>query len=604
MRKKNALEYIMLALFIMCMALSMSAALEYSSVGTERPYLLQAVWMLGLVLVSLLLFFGIRLLNKVSPRLSDRAKNWIALGVCAALIAVGALLRIAVIERIPVEPESDYETYYRIAGELLNDTLLSPEGDLDRRYIAMYPHTIGFPMLILLPAFKLFGQSVRVALYANLVCSMISIVLCAHIGKRLAGRVGMVTAALLMSLWPSHVLYANMVATEQSFTMLLLLAADLMIGVLERNVKSLYARSPGRALVYLMLTGVILAVAGAIRPMAVVLLAAFAVVLLTRGADPEGKVPLEGMRYALSAGWFCVLLMLIPYLATDAVISRGIGDQILETPASGLTASGYNLMVGVNVESQGHWNEEDSEFFAKAYDETGDASEAHRQCMQVAFQRMTGEPENVLNLLVYKFRDLWQTDDFGIDWNLLWTEQQGTLTPELKQAFEDIRPVGRLMYMSVLLFALVCALNAWRGRRAPQPMVMVFVLFFLGTALAHMLLETQVRYHYNMLPFLILLATLGVAGWRQRAAEEPPERVVYLEREKAIKEHDDHTHFDMDAAIREGHISVMVTEKYQGEVREKEHADGSDDGRREDPKGGDAEDHGNNTEDESEQKAL
>lgn len=568
MRPKNALEYIVLALFIMCMALSLSAALEYSTAGTERPYLLQAIWMLSLVALSLLLLVGIRVVNKVAPHLGNCAKNWVMAVFCAVLFIGGLMVRMAVIEKIPVDPESDYETYYRIAGELLNDTLLTPEGALDRRYIAMYPHTIGFPMLILLPAFRLFGQSVKVALYANLVCSMLSVVLCAHIGKRLAGRTGAAIAMLLMSFWPSHVLYANMVATEQSFTMLLLVAAELMISVLQRDENSLYAKHPGQAVAYMPLLGIVLALAGAVRPMALLLLASYAVVQLTRGGDPEGKIPLAGMRYALSTGWFCVLLVVVSYLMAGGMISRGISDQILETPASGLTASGYNLMVGVNVQAEGRWNETDTQFFGAAYDETGDANEAHRRCMQVAIQRMTSEPENVLNLLIYKFRDLWQTDDFGIDWNLQWGDMQGRLTPELKQTLEGIRPVGRLLYMAVLLYALLCALSAWRGKRAPQPMVMVFVLFFLGTALSHMLLETQVRYHYNMLPFLILLAAMGVVQWRERVAEEPAVRVVYQAMEQTNMEHDDHTHFDMNAALREGHIIMTVPEAYGEELNE------------------------------------
>lgn len=565
MRRKNALEYIMLALFIMCMALAMSAALEYASAAKERPFLLQGTQMLSLVLLSIVVYVVIRVVNKAAPRIPARAKDWITFTICFLLFVAGLLLRLAVIERIPMQPESDFSTYYRTGGELLNDTLLTPAGEFDRRYIALYPHTIGFPMLVLVPAFRLFGQSVKVALYANLVCSMVSIAVCAHIGKRLAGRMGAVIATLLISLWPSHVLYSNMVATEQSFTMLILIAADMMISVLGRDEKSLYAVNPGRVLALLVVIGIVLAVAGAVRPMAVVLLAAFLVVQLTRGGDPEGKVPLDGMRYALSSGWFCVLLVLIPYFMAGAIISRGISDQILEAPAGGLTASGYNLMVGVNVEAEGHWNEEDSAFFEKAYEETGDAGEAHRQCMQVAFQRISDEPENVLNLLIYKFRDLWQTDDFGIDWNLLWTEQQGTLTPELKQKLEEIRPIGRLLYMAVLLYALLCALGAWRGRRAPQPMVMVFVLFYLGTALAHMLLETQVRYHYNMLPFLILLATVGVVEWRERVAQEPAVRAVYHVRDLTVSEHDDHTHFDMNAALKSGNVRISVSEAYANE---------------------------------------
>ena len=117
-------------------------------------------------------------------------KNIVMIVFGAVLVGVGVYLRLWVIWNIPVEPDSDFETYYRMANHLLNDTLMSAEGAVDRRYIALYPHTIGFPMLILWPTFAIFGASVRNALYANLVCSVISILLAGHIARRIAGRTG------------------------------------------------------------------------------------------------------------------------------------------------------------------------------------------------------------------------------------------------------------------------------------------------------------------------------------------------------------------------------------------------------------------------------
>ncbi len=574
MQKKNALDYILLALFIMCMALAFSASLEYSSVGTQRPFLLQGEWMLGLVVLCIATFIGIRAVNKLADRMKLKTKSIIAWTACGVLFFIGLFLRLYVIQNIYIEPESDYETYYRIAGELLNDTMQTAEGYLDRRYIALYPHTIGFPMLILLPAFRMFGQSVLVAQYANLVCSMISVLICADIGRKVAGRMGAVLAALMMSLWPSHILYANMVATEQSFTMFILMAADVMTSVLPREKGSLYDREPGSLIALLILTGILLAIAGAVRPMAMLLLAAFAVVQLLQRHDKDGDVALNGVRYALSKGWFCVLLVVLPYLATGGIITRAISDTILEQPASGLTASGYNLMVGVNVGAEGRWNEEDSNFFGMAYDSIGDANQAHAACMQVAFKRIASEPENVLNLLVYKFRDLWQTDDFGIDWNLQWSDQQGTLTPELKESLESIRPAGRLLYMALLLGSLVCALGMWRSGARKHPLAMVCVIFFLGTALSHMLLETQVRYHYNMLPFQMLLAVMGISSWRAKETSETAVKVVYREKEASAElEHEDNTHFDMRSALLEGNIIMTVTEAYLADA-ERGAADG------------------------------
>ena len=560
MRRKNIFEFCILGLFIMCMGLALSAALEYVTVGSEREFLGQGKWMLSLLAISLMAFFSARFINKAGGKLSLPVKTGMAATVCILFFFLGLWLRIWVIENIPIEPDSDFETYYRMAMELYNDTMLTPAAALDRRYAAMYPHTIGFPMLILQPAFHFFGPSVKTALYANLVCSMISVIIAGHIGQRMGGRLGAVVAVIAMSMWPSHILYSNMVATEQSFTMFMLLAADIMVHVLQRRKGSMYENSPIRALALLFLLGIVLAVGGAIRPMAMVLLAAYAVVQLFVSGDPSGEIPQTGARWALARGWLCVVIVMIPYLLTGNILTRNISDTILTEPASGLTASGYNLMVGVNSSAGGRWNKEDSDFFGAVFDETGDANAAHSACMQVAIQRVTQSPEDVLNLLVYKYRDLWQTDDFGIDWNLQWTDMQGTLTPELKDLLESVRPVGRLAYMAVLLFALLGAIEAWRKNTAPPPMQMVCILFFLGTALAHMLLETQVRYHYNMLPFLIILATQAMTGWRQRMAEEPAVKLVKVSGMDGDQPMTDHTHFDMHKALREGHIHMSISE--------------------------------------------
>lgn len=502
-RKKNLLDYLALTLFIMCMGLALSASLEYVTRATEREYLGQGIWVLSMAGLSLLALLLGRISRKCGQKMQPLPKNIVMIVFGAVLVGVGVYLRLWVIWNIPVEPDSDFETYYRMANHLLNDTLMSAEGAVDRRYIALYPHTIGFPMLILWPTFAIFGASVRNALYANLVCSVISILLAGHIARRIAGRTGALVAVALMSLWPSHILFSNMVATEPSFTMLILLAADMMTSILDRRKGSLYDVAPSRML------GV---------------------------------------------------MALVCYLVTGSVISRAISDIIGEQPASGLYASGYNLMVGLNTQSNGLWNETDSEFFAQAYDATKSATGAHQACMEVAAQRIQSEPENVLNLMVYKFRDLWRTDDFGIDWNLLWTEQQGTLTPELRSLLESIRPIGRVMYMAVLLFAALGAMEAWRRRLAPNAMILICMLFFLGTALSHMLLETQVRYHYNMIPFLILLAAWTVRSWSKTAAEKEDIRVIYMDRPENAEEKKDNIHFDMAKAIAEGHIHVSVTE--------------------------------------------
>ena len=113
--------------------------------------------------------------------------------------------------------------------------------------------------------------------------------------------------------------------------------------------------------------------------------------------------------------------------------------------------------------------------------------------------------------------------------------------------------------MSILLLVLCGGIIAWRRGVREHPMRMIFMLFFLGTALCHMLLETQVRYHYNAIPFLLLLAAWTMVDWRTSMQLQPAERLIRVPVQPEEKQ-EDHTHFDMAKALREGHVRLSVSQ--------------------------------------------
>ncbi len=559
MKKKGLLVYGLLGIFILCMVLAISASLEYSTRATNREYLNQGLWLVSILGGTLVLFGGMRLLPRLSRRMSEWWKNVLVCALGLLVVTAGLVLRVWVVEHIQVDPASDYETYYNIARLLMDDAMMSPAADAYRKYIILYPHTIGLPLLFLRPVFSIFGVSVKAALYFNLACNMVAVLLAGHIGYRSGGRVCGLLALTVMSLWPSHILFSSMIATEPSFTMLLLIAVELMLSVLDRGENSAFFQRPNQCLLLLPVLGITLAVAGAIRPVAVIALVAYAMVQLGTANPEVWRKPVDGAQYLLRKGWCCVLVVAVFYLMAGKVISGSIENIVMEEPASGLTASGYNMMVGLNYESGGRWNEKDALFFDEQYAQLGSANAAHAACAQEALRRIRQEPENVLDLLVSKFRDMWQTDDFGVDWNLLWLEQQGRLTEELKSLLEGLRLPGRVAWLCVLMYALIGAVQAWRKTRMPRPELLLFILIYCGTALSHMLLETQVRYHYNVIPFLILLASMAVTEWERQIANEPPVKMVPVLVE-SVQANEDHIRFDMATALRQGQIRVSVSQ--------------------------------------------
>ncbi|HML49091.1 MAG TPA: glycosyltransferase family 39 protein, partial [Clostridia bacterium] len=439
--------------------------------------------------------------------------------------------------------------------------LMTAQGLRYREYAAKFPHTIGFPSLVLAPAFRAFGVRVSVALAVNLALSLGSVALVYGIARRVHGRLMGLFAMGLAAVWPSHVLYASMVASEPVFTLLILAALYALSHVLILGEDSFRWRHPVAAVALLPAAGIVLGIANGIRPMALILAIAVCLALLWQNE----RLPLElgAARQILSRGWLCALIVFLCYSLTSTVLTSRVYAIVRMEPAQGLTASGFNFMIGTNVRNKGVWNAEDAAFFDGVYEATGSAQQAHRESLDVALERIRSAPEDTLDLFVYKFRDLWQTDDFGIDWNLLWAEQQGKLTEGLKAWLESLRPVSRELYLLVLAWALAAAIHQWRKRARLDPIFLIGMLFFLGTAALHMLLETQVRYHYNMIPFLILLAMYAPAAWRGELGETAPAapKVEKAPRKELPPPAQPKPGVDLGKAIREGHIRITLTEE-------------------------------------------
>lgn len=581
MRKKSVFDYFVLGLFILGMGFALSAALYFSTVARERQFMVLGRFLLILLGGSAALAIVMLLRKRVVGKVSLFWGNAISVLCFLGILLLGYLLRMNVINRIELLPASDFETYYNLGAMLAKGELALPENIYYQEYVAKFPHTIGYPLLVLSPVFSLFGESVRAALSANLAFSMGSIVLVYFIMRQIgASRFVRFVGMLLMAVWPSHVLYASMVASEPTFTFLVLLAFLLFAIIAKREPGALSDRHPVIAEMLLFLLGVVLAAAGAVRPMAQVLVIALVIVFLMQ-TRLKLSVHIGAAKFILAKGWACALLMLAAYFLTSTIITRNVADQIQMTPVSGVTASGYNLMVGTNTGHGGVWNQEDADFFSSAFEETQSASEAHSRSMEVAIQRLREKPLEELNLFVYKYRDLWQSDDFGIDWNILWLEQQESIVPELRTWLESFRDPGRLLYMAVLLYALIAAVMQWLGKRRVEPAFYVCMLFFIGTALLHMLLETQVRYHYNMIPFLIIMSGYTLIAWEGNMAKEPeheteslmtPEERMWNEAIRSAPSPDipvpnavdalplRFSAEDLSSAIREGHVVVTLSQ--------------------------------------------
>lgn len=588
--KKNVFGYFVHILFLVGILYALVCGIGDLGTGREYPYLLRGGFFLLLLLLWCLLNamaavaarFEWEDLSKTRKRVLDIMEGLFAVAVLAA----AGWVRLEAIRNLPMQPASDYKTYFEI-GDYLNRGTLTKAGTGYCDYIAMFPHVYGYPSFLAW-LFRHFGTKVSVAQYANLVLSVATVFLTYRTGRLAAGRMAGLTALVLAAFWPSQVLYSTMVASEFLFSFLLMLGVYLF--VLSMKVCTPQMRHPVLGVLLHIAIGVCLGFCASVRPMALIAVITIVLCIFTQRlflpAEKEEQPSISLM--ILSRGWMRCLIIILCYVlittATNMTIERTVDRKL----ASGSTSFGYNLLVGLNAQSEGGWNQEDATYLYDAYDRTGDAGQAHLACRDLAIQRLTRDPESLFNLFLRKYHVLWGNDDYGGTWNLVFLDEQGNLTPERESFLYGSRDWGNLYYLLCLAFAGIAGIFLWKKGNDTE---FVFVLIFVGTVGMHLFVESQNRYHYHALYMFALLAGCAVDGiYRMNRAkvlklreEKEAARAKLREKQERIRKmHQDEleltqlreeamqSKFDMKDALERNLVRVSVSQAYQQEDKKDE----------------------------------
>lgn len=588
--EKNWFYYFSVSLAIIGMLYIIVCGFVSLGAGQEYPYIPK-----GILLLSLFFFWMVVWLAaavsanlKLDMRFSAR-KKWVRMGeILFVLLILGLAfwIRVIVINELPMKPASDYKTYYEIA-ELLTKGTIQKDGKGYCNYIAMFPHVMGYCYILML-LFKAVGVSVLAGQYLNIVFSVGTVFIVYKIARKLGGRLAGLTALLLCAFWPSQILYITMLSAEYAFTFFFFLCVWLFLSlVLDYDG---YTQEAGKVIFLHLLLGVLIALTAAIRPMALILLIAIILTIAPRKM-PLPPLPLNDIPLAvrfLERGWARCIMIFVPYMILSSVITSNIELTVDRTLPSATTSFGYNLLVGLNTESKGGWNDEDAALLYESMEETGSASQAHITCRDLAVKRVTGNPKGIFNLFIEKYEMLWGNDDYGATWNIMFLKEQGELTPEREDFLYQIRDINNILYIITVFFALIGLIYIWRGN---VNLASLLSLIYLGTVAMHLMVESQNRYHYFVLQIFMILAAMAVQFMfadeqkkqriltsekklQMQEEELKKEKLLNLEQEEEyitdLRKEAFENIFDMEKALKEGHIIMTVSQAYKQEETEKQ----------------------------------
>lgn len=579
--QKNWFTYFSLSIFLVIMLYILVCGINALGDGKEYPYiykgtflfLLLGIWLVIQIFSVIFAKFHLERLIEQENVINKIMEGMIVLGI----LGLSFYLRKTVIDTLPIMPESDFKTYYEIAEYIKKGTLIT-EGAGYSDYISLFPHVIGYSYFLSL-IFGIFGTSVHVGLYCNVVLALFSSLVLYGIARSLKGKVAGIMALIIGAFWPSQILYSNIMSAEYLFTFLLLTCSWIFVILMKKHGPD--TRRPFLGSVLHVLLGVLLAITSAVRPMGLLYLIAIIITIIPFKMQlpniPRNDIPV--MLRALEKGWMRCIFILLGYILCSQGINSQISNTIDRELASGSASFGYNLLVGLNIDSIGGWNEEDANLLNEGLRTTGSPTKAQLICRDKAIERIKENPKGIFNLVVHKFNYLWENDDYGVDWNLLFLNQQGQLTMSREQKLNELKVVNNMFYLICVFFAGVEGIYMWRKK---ANLAYPLVLTVIATVVLHLVVENQNRYHFYVLPILGLLTAIGIhdiyLDHKERALlkksvnettdeemkqqEQPLTPTSEYEQKNKIKHKETDHVFDLYKAIREGHITITVSEAY------------------------------------------
>lgn len=580
--KKSVFGYFVNALFLVGVMYALVCGIGDLGTGQKYPYLMQGAFLLLLLgawlLLNMVTAMAAKLewekLGKTKPRLVNVVEAIFAVAVlCGA-----AWVRLGVIRNFPMEPASDYKTFYEIA-ELLKKGTIQKDSAYYCDYIAMFPYVYGYSHF-LSNLFRSFGTGVSVAQYANVALAVATVLLVYRTARLAGGRIAGLTALVLSAFWPSQVLYVTQLDSVFLFSFLMMLGVYLF--VLSLKICNAEMKHPGFGVLLYIAIGIVLGFCAGVQPMTLLVVLAMILCIFCRKlrlSAEQTRNPSISLKL-LSQGWMRCLLVVLCYVMIATSTNMTITQTVDRDLAPGSTAFGYHLLTGLNPTSEGGWNAEDTASLYDTYKRTGDAGQAQKACRDLAVQRLTGAPKETLNLFLRKYQLLWSSDAYGEAWNRTFLKEQGNLTPQREQFLDTFRDWGNLFYLVTLAFAGIAGIFLWRKG---SDLEYVFILIFVGMAGMYLLLESQNRYHYPALFLLAMLSGCAVneiyrmnrakvlQRQEEKEAKQAAEREIQQRLEKMRQDEAELTQlreaamqskFDMKDALERKLIRVSVSEAY------------------------------------------
>jgi len=394
----------------------------------------------------------------------------------------GIVLRVLVATLLPVEPASDYAWYVARAREIAAG-LGYQEGGWPTAY---WP--VGWPA-ILAGGYLLFGSMTLAIITLNSLAALATMYLILWFGRQVAGseRIGRI-ALVAYAVYPNHIAYTGLAATEIVYTALAMGAFALLIR--------------GRSRFWLLVaSGLIFGIATLVKPQTIAFPfgAAIALALVYRSYSWIATVRAGLIVYV------ALLLVVLPWTYRNFVV---FGVPVLVS-----TNGGTALLLGANDQLTGdHFEYQRTPVFTELgipwEDRVARQVELNKRQKESAAEWIKENTASYIGWMPKKILMVWIKDTDGF-----WSYDNSY--PHATLAVRGFQVINQLFYAVTLILALGCAWFAFIGLlRREEKAARLGLLFCMPifVSLLAAVFTGQIRYHFSSMPFLFIAAAWTLAN--------------------------------------------------------------------------------------------
>jgi hypothetical protein len=408
--------------------------------------------------------------------------DWLAV-VLAILLTIA--LRLAMGLLLSTDLVSDTLDAHLFAQDILSGNIIANAGKYTSIPLASYWNMMG---VTLAGIYAIFGAGIRTAKLFMVVLAGLTGGLIYKVGKD-AGqdhRVGL-GATILFAVWPSLVCFTGIPTTEQ-IAMFLLIMISLVWLAFSRSAKK---DRWGWSLLMAAILGVLVGLVDWYRPVGIIVLLAIILASLF-SPEPRPKLP----RFASLIAVLCACYFLVSGLSL--VITEKMHARDL--PSSGQRL-GEMLLIGLDAEYDGQYNAQDHAITLSAYERfQDDYNSANRYLLSFALKRISQDIKQIPGLFAKKLALAWKNDDELFYFSLIGSDNE--------ELVGYLKIINQWFLVMVTVLVIIFTLRSIAS--PPERPIFMMQLMILGLALLLLFTEVQARYRIILIPYLVVLAALGL----------------------------------------------------------------------------------------------